>query len=173
MDLRSLSPTVYRPAFLKVVLGSVFCVRLCGRRRCTHTILNTLHSRHISHVYTPWTKRMQFLMQQLDLTIVVLIVSRKDGVGRVAAEALRRWPFRTELGPKRCRTDSRYGEDACERAGGGCYGVLQCYSAREVIVVVGVSDGAKRRSGVRVGLLGCWRVCAGHFACVSMKESKR
>ena len=92
---------------------------------------------------------MQFLMQQLDLTLVVFIVSREDRVRRVAAEALQGRPFRTELGPKRCRTDSRDGEDACERAGGGGGGVLQCHSAQEVIVVVS-SEVEKRSNALLV-----------------------
>lgn len=74
---------------------------------------------------------MQLLMQQLNLTLFVFIVSREDRIRRVAAQAVLRWSFRTELlrlGPKRCRADSRDGEDACERAGGGCERVLQLYS---------------------------------------------
>ena len=164
----SLTPTLYRPDLSRVVSEGVFRVRLRGRRRSTHTILHTLYSAHISPVYTPWTKRMQLLMQQLDRTLVVLIVSRKNGVRRVAAETLQRWPFRTELSPKRCRTDSRDGENACERAGGGGSGVLQCHSAQEFIVVVF----SGWRKGVMLVLV-VWgvRVCAGHFEYTQMEKS--
>lgn len=113
---------------------------------------------------------MQFVIQQLNLTLVVFIVGWEDRVRRIAALTLWRWPFRTELlrlGPKRGRTDSRDGEDACERAGGGCGGVLHCHSPQEDVVVV--SRGWRERV---VFVLVVWgvRVSAGHFGYVYMEK---